>query len=86
MGYDQWLDRGVDDGFEDGEPITYEQLIQAGWDYVKTGDYFTQMGSESLRDNVNGEEYWKHWKELTGYTKKVENDENKTVTVTYSKK
>ena len=50
--------------------ITYEDLIQAGWDYVKTGDFFTQMGSENLRNDMfepkTRELFWKHWSTVTG--------------------
>lgn len=49
-------------------PITYEMLIQAGHDYIDSGEFFVQMGQEDLRDAMFGENlelFWKHWKTIT---------------------
>lgn len=50
--------------------ITFEDVVQAGHDYVDHEDYLTQMGSETARDLMGNKEtsdlYWKHWENFTG--------------------
>jgi hypothetical protein len=58
-----------EEGNESGEEITYEQMIQTGYNYLERGDYFTQIGSETARDVVQGEvaeQFWKDWSTVTG--------------------
>lgn len=60
-------------GGEGGEwvPITFEDVLQAGHDYLDRGDYFTQRGSETARNLMTDERrelYWRHWQTLTGRT------------------
>ncbi len=44
-------------------------MIQAGWDFILHGDYFTQWGRESLRAEMHGvwhrANFWRHWQTLT---------------------
>jgi uncharacterized protein (TIGR02996 family) len=53
--------------------ITYDDVIQAGHDYIDNQDYFVQFGSEEARDLMyeNGGEvarlYWHHWSVVTGH-------------------
>lgn len=65
--------REVEQGQEIWEPITYEMLIKAGHDFVDHGEYFVQIGSETLRnlmyqDDI-AERYWESWAILTGRNK-----------------
>jgi uncharacterized protein (TIGR02996 family) len=60
---------GEDD--EDGYvSTTYEQVVQAGRDFADTGDYYTQYGSDSLRNAMyktsTAAEYWRCWSVVTG--------------------
>jgi hypothetical protein len=45
--------------------ITYEQLIQAGHDWILNGDDFVQHGSDNARNlmqhNEVREQFWQHW-------------------------
>lgn len=50
---------------EDWEPWTFETVVQAGVDYAETGDYLTQIGAESARNNV-GPKFWQNWAIVTG--------------------
>lgn len=54
----------ADDG--PGPQVTADELIQAGYDYINDGDYFTQHGDESLRDELDRHDYWYHWQRITG--------------------
>ncbi len=56
---------------EQEEPITMDILISAGHEYMDSEGhaYFVQMGSETLRNLVSGEEadkYWRYWSVITG--------------------
>ncbi len=56
---------------DDGRPITYEEVIQAGHDYLNHGNHFVQLGDETLRDKTYGKtlvKYWKCWQLVTGIT------------------
>jgi uncharacterized protein (TIGR02996 family) len=48
--------------------LTYDELIQAGRDWLRDGDYFVQIGDESLRNQFGGnaDEFWRHWQMCTG--------------------
>jgi uncharacterized protein (TIGR02996 family) len=52
------------------KPITFDQMIEIGWNWVRHKDYFIQQGSDSLRDDVGPliEEYWQCWQVITGHT------------------
>jgi len=56
--------------------ITYDDCIRIGFKYLKNGEVFTQLGSESARDLLwrEGmiEQFWKHWSVLT--REKIEED------------
>lgn len=49
-------------------PITADDLIAAGTDYIDHGEYYVQVGSESLRDATfwNAAPFWEHWQVVTG--------------------
>lgn len=61
---DNWQDQEV------WKYITYEDVLQAGIDFVKSDgeDYFVQQGSEEARSLMekHHDAYWKHWSVLTG--------------------
>lgn len=65
---------GVDDDEENYygpyREITYEDVIQAGRDFVANDDYFVQQGSELARSRMHEagtkELYWRNWSVLTG--------------------
>ncbi len=76
---DQWMHSfakacgDTDDNYPDKpkrwREITYEDVIQAGHDFVATEDYFCQMGSERARNLMHEqtkEAYWNNWKIITG--------------------
>lgn len=49
--------------------VTYDDLIQAGYQFLETGEQFIQLGQEYLRDNFYGETlelYWRYWSTITG--------------------
>jgi hypothetical protein len=52
--------------YENDRQYTAADLIQAGKDYLESGEYFTQQGSESLRDEINAREFWTHFQNITG--------------------
>lgn len=51
-------------------PITYEDVIKTGHDYIDSGDYFTQQGSERARNMMGDKDirclFWRHWETMTG--------------------
>lgn len=51
------------------EKITYEDLIQAGYDYLDDEEYFVQHGSERLRDLLSEDsdtiKFWECWSLVT---------------------
>jgi uncharacterized protein (TIGR02996 family) len=53
--------------------ITYEDVIQAGHDYIDREDYFTQIGSEDAKTLMYNTEinikYWECWCIITGRNK-----------------
>lgn len=49
-----------------GTDYTAEDLIQAGRDYLDSGDRLVQQDSETLRDDTNAKEFWKHFQVITG--------------------
>lgn len=51
-----------------GRYYTADELIEHAKDFLRTGDRHVQQGSESLRDNTNASEFWKHFEILTGTT------------------
>ena len=55
--------------FADRADIGYETAIRAGRDFIQEGDYYTQYGTDSARDEayVPGviQEYWKNYEILT---------------------
>lgn len=55
---------------EDWRPTDWEELVKAAADYKRTGDHFTQIGHEDLRNFGNVPEnrrlFWDHWEVLTG--------------------
>lgn len=56
--------RGV---YSDHGPVcTYEQMIEAGREFLLTGDRYVQQGDDSLRDSTNPVEFWKHFEVITG--------------------
>lgn len=66
---------------DDWRDITYEDLIQAGYDYIKTGDHFVQMGSETLRSLMyeEGQTWWKSWSIITGEELSEDLESGKTI-------
>jgi len=50
--------------------LSYEEVISAGREYVKTGEYFTQYNDESARDAIycgnNKKLFWDNFEILTG--------------------
>lgn len=61
--------------FSEDVGISYETCIQAGYDYVNHGDYFTQQGREDARDAMNKEvskQWWEDWCLITGENKPEE--------------
>lgn len=61
--------------------ITYEDVIQAGYDYADHEDYFVQQGNEQARDMMASqdtrEQFWVAWQTVTGQA--VEKDKQGTV-------
>lgn len=68
----------VEDGDEVWRDVTYKDVINAGIAYAESdgNDYFTQIGSESLRNSfyyendgshVTPEDWWTNWSILTGH-------------------
>lgn len=57
-------------GYDAERPITYDDVIQAGHDYIKRGDYFVQVGSQEAQDlmwnDAMRELFWKNWSLVTG--------------------
>ena len=52
-----------------GDPITYEDLIDAGFGYLDDGNFWTQIGSEQAREMMRGDmlkQFWQHWSNVTG--------------------
>ena len=51
----------------DGNPFTFEDMVQAGHDYLKTGDRFTQLGSTKAQRVMRqkAEKYWQCWSIVT---------------------
>lgn len=53
-----------------GEPITYEQVVEAGRNYAATGQYFIQYGSQEAQRAMGEEkvrrDFWRHWSVVTG--------------------
>jgi uncharacterized protein (TIGR02996 family) len=65
--YDDALDGEVPELWE---AITYEDVIQAGYAAVQSGNHFVQVGDMTAA-NVMAEDsvrelYWKHWQTVTG--------------------
>ena len=59
----------MDNQHEEWRSITYEDCIQAGFNYLKNADYFVQLGSEKARDMMyKGEarQFWINWSIITG--------------------
>lgn len=63
------------EGYAAERPFTRDELLQAGRDYLasqKNGSWWgglVQVGQDSLRDDVYGDElkeYWQHFETLTG--------------------
>lgn len=55
--------------YQEGEEkrrYTADELIQAGKEYLESDWKHIQKGSESLRDDTNAEEFWKHFQVITG--------------------
>jgi uncharacterized protein (TIGR02996 family) len=74
------------DGFDGEDEITYEQVVQAGREYVAPANDrlwgwggFTQTGQESLRDvmcnHATAREYWRCWSVVTGQPAPAELEE-----------
>ena len=58
-------------------PVTYDDLVQAGHNYIDEGDYFTQRGEEGARDLIQGavaEQYWADWEIVTGRSRDEQRD------------
>jgi uncharacterized protein (TIGR02996 family) len=51
-------------------PITYEDVVEAGRNFVERGEYFTQFGETTAQDlmydDATREEFWRHWSVVTG--------------------
>lgn len=45
---------------------TAEQVIEFAKDFLLNGDRHVQQGSESLRDDTNAAEFWRHFEVITG--------------------
>lgn len=64
--YDEVWDDQVEEMWD---PITYDDVVQAGYDYVNHGEYFLQVGTETARDMMYSpgtkELFWKHWQTVT---------------------
>lgn len=62
--------RGV--SYEDygWRPITYEDVVQAGHDWLDRREWFYQIGEETARNEMYDENtqklFWKHWRTITG--------------------
>lgn len=59
-----------EEGYQDWQKITYEDVIRIGHTFIERGDYFIQQGSETARSliwkkNVR-ELFWKNWSLVTG--------------------
>jgi uncharacterized protein (TIGR02996 family) len=67
------------EGTEVYAPITYEIVIQAGWDSINEGYGFTQIGSERARDLLyegdNRSKFWECWQLVTGHSVSEETKE-----------
>ena len=59
-----------DKPYLDDAPYTMDELIEAGTEFLKDGDYHVQSGSESLRDEMGDEAtrklFWEHYSGITG--------------------
>lgn len=49
-----------------GTDYTAEDLVEAGRDYLRSGYRLVQQDSETLREDTNAREYWKHFQAITG--------------------
>lgn len=59
-----WLER-----FAYGADLDFDTVIQAAQDYIKYGDWYTQIDRESARDEmyqVGPQEFWKNYEIYTG--------------------
>lgn len=58
------------DGNEIYHKITYDMIVQAGYDYINNDEYFIQMGSQDagnlMSDDDVRREFWKNWEIVTG--------------------
>ena len=52
--------------YRDDRQFTAEDLIAAGFDFLKHGDRYVQQGSDSLRDHSSASEFWHHFERITG--------------------
>lgn len=64
-------DYGYDQDESSWIPITYDNCIQAGYNYVKHGDYLVQHGDDSARNLMSYEDnnkikFWDNWRIITG--------------------
>jgi len=52
----------------EGNPFTFEDMVQAGRDYVETNKKFTQYGDTSVTEFMwdNIDKYWRCWSIVTG--------------------
>lgn len=64
--------------YQEGEEkrrYTADELIQAGKEYLESDWKHVQKGSESLRDDTNAEEFWKHFQVITGIQVPADTDQ-----------
>lgn len=55
---------------EEWHDFTYDEVIQAGHDALRDGDYLVQLGSNEARDHMYNpltkEKFWDCWSTITG--------------------
>ena len=66
---EQWMQAFAAKHFEpyrDMRQFTAEDLVAAGFDFLKNGERYVQQGSDSLRDDTSASEFWYHFERITG--------------------
>lgn len=55
-------------GYDEGRPFEYEEILQAGHEYIDHDGYLVQYDGQSLQDEIygNSKEFWRHWSIVTG--------------------
>lgn len=63
--------------FAERAGLSYDRMIEIVTDYVQSGEVYTERDSERMRDAwyaLDEDEFWKHFKTITGLAKPDEKD------------